>query len=170
MTEHAKESDSPRERWRRAAELPPEVMEALRKENLRINPVAVVATVDQDGSPHAAPFGSVRAITPRTLRMLCLHYHDTYANVCRDGRVTVTVLSPPDIAVTIRGRARVVRERLEFHEHSAALEIEVEEVKNDMPRTGLIGSGITFFPKDEFGAWFEGVLGELEAMTAGSAA
>jgi hypothetical protein len=166
MAEHSQESSEPRERWRRAAELPPEVLAALRKENLRINPVTVVATVDEDGWPHAAPFGSTRAVTPRTLRMLCLHYHDTYANVCRDGRVTVTVLSPPDIAVTIRGRARVVRERMKVHEHSAVLEVEVEEVKNDMPRTGLIGSAITFFPKDEFEAWFEGVLGELEAMPA----
>ena len=169
MAESMRESPEIRERWRRAAELPPDVMAALRKENLRINPVTVVATVDEDGWPRAAPFGSLRAVTPRTLRMLCLHYHDTYANVCRDGRVTVAVLSPPDIAVTIRGYARVVQERMEVHPNSAVLEIQVEEVKNDMPRTGLIGSGITFFPKDEFAAWFEGALGELEALPAPSA-
>lgn len=167
MANDSSGSSESRERWRRAAELPPSVMAALRKDNLRINPVTVVGTVNQDGSPHSAPFGSVRAVSPRTLRMLCMHYHDTYANLCRDGRVTVAVVAPPDIAVTIRGRARVVRERLDVHEHSAALEIDVEEVKNDMPRTGLIGSGITFFPRDEFEQWFQAVLGELETMPLG---
>jgi len=164
MTEQAGSTSTLRERWRRSSELPPDVMAVLLKDNLRINPVTVVGTVNPDGSPHAAPIGSLRAVNPRTLRLLCMHYHDTYANLCRDGRVIVTLVAPPDIAVTIRGRARVVRERLAVHEHSAALEIDVEEVKNDMPRTGLIGSGITFFPRDEFEQWFQGVLSELETM------
>jgi hypothetical protein len=46
------------ERWRRAAELPPEVFAALHKANRAINPIAIVATVAPDGSPHTAPSGS----------------------------------------------------------------------------------------------------------------
>jgi hypothetical protein len=153
-----------RERWRRAPELSPEVYAALRKENRGINPVTVVATVDEDGSPHAAPFGSVRAVTPQLLRMISLRYHDTFANLCRDGRVMVAVVAPPDIAVTIRGRARVVRERMEMHEHSAAIEIDVEEVKNDMVGSGTVGSAITFFPKAELQGWFDAALRELEKL------
>ena len=152
-----------RRRWRRASELPPEVFEALRKPNRAINPVTIVATVDPDGTPHAAPFGSVRAVTPQLLRMISLHYHDTYANLCRDGRVMVALVAPPNIAVTIRGRARVVRERMNASEQSAVVEIDVEEVKNDMV-AGAIGSAITFFPRDEHQAWFEAVLAEVEDM------
>ena len=164
MTNGEAEESQKRKRWRRAPELPPEVFEALRKPNRGINPVAIVATVDADGTPHTAPFGSVRAVTPRLLRMISLHYHDTYKNLCRDGRVMVAVVAPPNIAVSIRGRARVVRERMNTHEHSAILEIDVEEVKNDMPRRGDIGSAITFFPHGEHRDWFEAALAEVEDL------
>jgi hypothetical protein len=151
-------------RWRRAPELPQEVFAVLRKPNRAINPCTIVATVDADGTPHAAPFGSVRAVAPRLLRMISARYHDTYANLCRDGRTTVALVAPPDIAVSIRGRARVVRERMNVDEHSAVLEIDVEEVKNDMVRTGVIESGITFSPRDEIRDWFEAAIGEAEDM------
>jgi len=164
MSNREAEESQVRKRWRRAPELPPEVFEALRKPSRAINPVTIVATVGPDGAPHAAPFGSVRAVTPRLLRMISLHYHDTYANLCRDGRVVVALVAPPNIAVSIRGRARVVREQMHASEQSAILEIDVEEVKNDMPRSGTIGSAITFFPLDEYQAWFEAVLAEVEDM------
>jgi hypothetical protein len=163
MTNREAEESQVRERWRRAPELPPQVFEALRKLNREINPVTIVATIDPDGTPRTAPFGSVRAVTPRLLRMISLHYHDTYANLCRDGRVMVALVAPPNIAVSIQGRARVVRERMNTHEHSAILEIDVEEVKNDMV-AGTIGSAITFFPRDEHQDWFEAVLAEVEEM------
>ena len=163
MTDREAGESQVRRRWRRAPELPPGVFEVLRKPDRAINPVAIVATVDPDGAPHAAPFGSLRAVTPRLLRMISLHYHDTYANLCRNGRVMVAVVAPPNIAVSIRGRARVVRERMNASEHSAILEIDVEEVKNDMV-AGAIGSAITFFPRDEHQAWFEAVLAEVEEM------
>jgi len=150
--------------WQTETELPPEVFEAWHKPDGAISPVAIVATVDPDGMPRTAPFGSLRAITPRLLRMISARYHDTYANLCRDGRTTVALVAPPDIAVSIRGRARVVRERMNVDEHSAVLEIDVEEVKNDMVRTGVIESGITFSPRDEIRDWFEAAIGEAEDM------
>ena len=55
----------------------------LHKPNRAINPVTVVATVDEDGTPRTAPFGSVRAVTPRLLRLISARYHDTYANLAR---------------------------------------------------------------------------------------
>ena len=75
--------------------------------------VTVVATVDPDGAPHTAPFGSLRAVTPRLLRLACNHHHDTYANLRRDGQVSVVLLASPNIAVSIRGRARLVKERIQ---------------------------------------------------------
>ena len=151
-------------RWRRAPELPREVFAVLCKPNRAINPVTIVATVDTDGTPRTAPFGSVRAVTPRLLRLISARYHDTYANLCRDGRVMVALVAPSDIAVSIRGRARVIRERMTAAEGSAIVDIDIEEVKNDMVRTGVIESAIAFSPRDEIRDWFEAVIGEAEDM------
>ena len=163
MTNSEVDESQVRRRWRRASELPPEVFAVLRKPNRAINPVPIVATVDPDGTPRTAPFGSVRAVTPRLLRMACQHFHDTYANLCRDARVMVALVAPPNIAVSIRGQARVLREQMKIDERSAILEIDIEEVKNDMV-AGAIGSAITFFPRDEHRDWFEAALSEVEEM------
>ncbi len=147
-----------------ASELPPQVFEVLRKPNRGINPVTIVATVDPDGHPRTAPFGSMRAVTPQLLRMSSLRFHDTFANLCRDGRVMVAVVAPPNIAVSIRGRARVIREQMCADPHCAVLEIQVEEVKNDMVRSGAIESGIAFTPHARVRDWFEAALTELEEI------
>ena len=153
-----------RERWRRAPELPPHVFAVLHKPDRAINPVTIVATVDPDGAPRTAPFGSLRAVTPKLLRLACNHYHDTYANLCRDGRVSVALLAPPDIAVSIRGRTRVVKERMDIGEHSVILEIDVEEVKNDMMRRGVIESAIGFTPPDDLKDYYVGAIAEIEDL------
>ena len=62
------------------------------------------------------------------------------------------------------GKRKVARERMNADEHSAILEIDVEEVKNDMVRTGVIESAITFSPRDEIRDWFEAAIGEAEDM------
>lgn len=151
--------------WRTASELPPHVFETLRKPEAAINPVAIVATVDEDGAPRTAPFGSLRAVTPQRLRLISLRYHDTFANLCRDGRASVAVVAPPDISVSIRGRARVLKEKMATGEHYAALELEVDSVKNDMVRTGVIGGATTFYPHEQYQPWFDAALRELEAIT-----
>lgn len=95
--------------WFTAPELPQQVFAAWRKPDAAISPVAIVATIDPDGAPRTALFGSLRAVTPRLLRLCSLRNHDTYANLCRDGRVMVSLVSPPDLAVSVQGRARVVQ-------------------------------------------------------------
>ncbi|MBM4430764.1 MAG: pyridoxamine 5'-phosphate oxidase family protein [Chloroflexi bacterium] len=150
--------------WRKAFELPSYVFEVLRKPNRRISPVAIVATVDTDGKPRTAPFGSLRAVTPRLLRLACDRRHDTYANFCRDGRVSVAVLAAPDIAVSVRGRARVVKERMEIAEHLVVVEVEVEDVKNDMMRRGVIEGEVGFAPPEELKVYYVGAIAEIEDM------
>ena len=152
------------ERWRRVPQLPPRVFDVLHKPDRAINPVAIVATVDPDGTPRTAPFGSLRAVTPSLLRLGCSRHHDTHANLCRDGRVSVALLAPPDIAVSIRGRARVVKEQMEVAEHLVVLEIDVEEVKNDMMRRGIIESAIGFVPPEDLRSYYVGAIAELEDM------
>lgn len=159
------EGHKPRKRyWRTASELPQEVFEAWRKPNRAINPIAVVATVNPDGTPRTAPFGSLRAVTPKLLRLISWRGHDTYTNLCRDDCVTVTLITPPDMAVTVRGRARVIREQMNADENYAVVDIDVEEVKNDMVRTVVIESAITVSVPDEYKSWFEASLGEVEEI------
>jgi hypothetical protein len=150
--------------WSKAPELPEEVFTVLRKPNRAINPITIVATVDPDGNPRTAPFGSLRAATPRLLRLACLRYHDTYVNLCRDDRVAVALLAPPDIAVSITGRARVVKERVDANEQIAILEINVEEVKNDMMRRGAIESAIQFSVPEDLADFYMTLIDEVERM------
>jgi hypothetical protein len=152
------------ERWHRAPELPSDVFAALHKPNRAINPIAVVATVDPDGAPRTAPFGSLRAVTPQLLRFACNNYHDTYANLCRDGRVSVALLSPPNIAVSISGQARIAKECMDTAENLVVLEIDVKEVKNDMMRRGTIESAAGFAPPDDLKDYYVGAIAEIEDM------
>jgi len=163
MTDRREESQV-KEHWRRASELPPEVFAVLHKPDRAINPITIVATVDSDGTPRTAPFGSLRAVTPRLLRLACNRLHDTYANLCRDGRVMVALLAPPDIAVSIRGRARVVKEQMDAGEQLAVVEIDIEEAKNDMMRRGVIGSAVTFSPPENLMDYYLAAIGEIEDM------
>ncbi|HKZ82736.1 MAG TPA: pyridoxamine 5'-phosphate oxidase family protein [Anaerolineae bacterium] len=131
--------------------LPVEVFEVLRKSDRAANPVVTVATVDLDGSPHTAPFGSLRAISPQILRFGCDRRHTTYSNILRHGRVVVNLLHPPSIAVSISGRANVTKERMVVSETDAVIEVQVQEVKDDSI-SGIafsIESGITLaYPAD----------------------
>lgn len=116
--------------WTTASELPDEVVASLRAPDPAANPIAVVATVDADGTPRTAPFGSLRALSPRRLRLGCGREHSTLTNIVRDGRVAIALLLPPSVALTVRGRACIVKERMDVL-GDAVVEIAVEDMKND---------------------------------------
>ena len=78
--------------------------------------------------------------------------------------MTVALLAPPNLAVSVRGQARVVRERMKSDEHYAVVDIDVEEVKNDMGRAFVIEAALAISLRDEHRHWFEAALGELEEM------
>lgn len=164
MAERQDQQSPEGERWRTASALPPEIYAVLHKPHRAINPVTIVATVDSDGRPRTAPFGSLRAITPQLLRLACGNYHDTYVNLCRDGQVSVAVLAPPNIAVSIRGRARIVKAQMEVAKHLVVVEIDVEEVKNDMMQRGIIESAIGFMPPEDLKSFYVGAIAEIEDM------
>lgn len=145
------------ERWRRSPELREDAFRAWHKANGELNPSSVVATVDENGSPHIAPFGSMRAVNPRLMRFIAHRYHDTLANLKRDPRVMVAMVSAPDIAVSIKGKARIVEEPFAIDENYALIEIDIEEVKNDMPVRIGIETGIAISPSGPFVAWWEGL-------------
>ncbi|HUG63631.1 MAG TPA: pyridoxamine 5'-phosphate oxidase family protein [Gaiellaceae bacterium] len=122
------------------AGLPPTVFELLTSTAV----TGVVATVDRDGRPHTAPFGSLWAASPDRLRFGCDRGHETFENIRRDGRVAVSVITPPDVAVTLFGRASILREAMETLPSDAVVEILVEDVKNDMLIGAAIDAGVSY--------------------------
>lgn len=122
-----------------------------------------MATVDADGSPRTAAFGSVRPITPHELRFGCNRTHATFTNVLRDGRVMVALFAPPDVAVGIRGTARGLEEALDCWPTDAAIVIEVSKVKNDALPAVPIESGITYSVPPAVGIRIQEYFDELEA-------
>lgn len=150
---------------RRKMELSKEVFRVLNKPNKAISPAAIVATVNSNGTPHTAPFGSLRAVAPKLLRFATWRANDTFKNLCRDGRVMVSFLAPPNIAVSIQGIAKVVREQMKADSNYAIVEIEVQQVKNDMVRIVTIDDTIRISPRgEEATRWFQAVIGEVEEM------
>jgi len=147
--------------WEEADELPAAVISALRRPVGEV--VAVVATVDADGSPRTAAFGSVRPLTGHELRFGCNRTHATFANVIRDGRVMVALFASPDVAVGIRGRARVLKEQLDCWPGDAAIAIEVTKVKNDALPMAPVGSGISYSVPPDVRVRLRQYFDELEA-------
>lgn len=147
--------------WEETDEVPAAVMTALRQPVGAV--VAIVATVDADGSPRTAAFGSVRPISARELRFGCNRAHGTFANVVRDGRVMVALFAPPDVAVGIRGRAHVLKEELDCWPGDAAITIAVSTVKNDALPMAPIESGITYSVPSDVRARIERYFDEVEA-------
>ena len=113
-------------------------------DNRRIGSAVVVATVDANGGPHTAPFGSICFVSPKIMRFGCDRKHDTYENIKRNGQVVVSLVAPPDIAVSIKGKARVAKERMELVNTDAVIEVGVEEVKDDLIPGSFIVSGILY--------------------------
>jgi hypothetical protein len=109
-----------------------------------------------------APFGSMRAVTPRLLRFIAHRYHDSLANLKRDSRIMVAMICSPDIAVSVRGRARVVEEPFSLDQNYALVEIDVDEVKNDMPVRIGIDTGISISPSGPFVAWWNSLWERME--------
>jgi hypothetical protein len=150
--------------WSTLPELPQNVFMVWKKPNGALSPVAIVATIDIDGAPRTAPFGSLRAITPKVLRLCSLHDHATCENLRRDGRVMLAMISP-GMAVSVRGSARLVRECMEVDENFAIFDIDVEEVKNDMAYRIVVESGISIHAREKFKPWYEAAMAELDSLT-----
>jgi hypothetical protein len=58
----------------------------------------------------------------------------------------------------------MVKERMDIGEHLAILEIDVEKVKNDMMRRGVIESTVGFIPPEELKGYYTGAIAEIEDM------
>ena len=109
---------------------------------VRRMPTVVMATIGEDDWPHTAPYNQIAALDPARLLLAVNHQDRTYCNLCRRGRVMLALLEEGDVAVGIRGRARVARERMETDCNLAVVEIEIEEIKRDNSPYYLVTQGI----------------------------
>jgi hypothetical protein len=60
----------------------------------------------------------------------------------------------------------MVKEQMDVGEYLAVFEIDVEEVKNDMMRRGVIDSAVEFTPPEDIRAYYVGAIAEIEDMAA----
>lgn len=105
-------------------------------------PVLVVATVDEDGSPHTAPYNQVVAPDPARLFLAVNRQDRTYRNLRERGLAVLALLEEGDVAVSIRSRARIVREQMETNCNLAVVEFAIEEIKRDNSPHYLVTQGI----------------------------
>jgi hypothetical protein len=107
-------------------ELSPKLVDYLRGHRL-----VYVATVDDAGWPDLAPISWVTAVDPKTIRMAIDSNVATVENIARNGRIRLSLLGGT-MSVTIKGSARVVKDRMESIPVSTAMiEVAVTEVKDD---------------------------------------
>lgn len=105
----------------------------------------VIATVDEDGYPRTAPFHWIVAKDRKTLKVAVNPRHVTYENIKRDGRVMVCVLDRGNIAIGIKGRAKIIKEDMKSVPWLITMvEIKIDEVKSDALAWVPIEHGVRF--------------------------
>ncbi|ADG82187.1 pyridoxamine 5'-phosphate oxidase family protein [Thermincola potens] len=118
--------------------LPPELFELFKQEATTV----IVSTISEDGYPHALPVHLLTAKDNKTVRMALMKGHQTTQNIKINGKAFITVLEGPDIALGIKGTARVVREPMEGNAAMVMVEFNVEEVKSDTTPTVVVVQGV----------------------------
>lgn len=98
---------------------------------LRGGKIVVVTTVDREGRPNAAPFSWVVAKDNKTIRLGINQGVATLENIRHRGEVCLS-LTGPELHLTVKGTARVVKDTIEDAPiPTAVVEVEVREVKDD---------------------------------------
>ncbi|MGQ0678946.1 MAG: pyridoxamine 5'-phosphate oxidase family protein [Actinomycetota bacterium] len=125
--------------------------------------VAIVATIDEDGWPRTAAFGSVRAVSGSEIRFACNRTSTTYANLVRDGRLMIALQIPPNISLGIKGRAAVLKQTMESLPTNALIQVMVELVKNDSISLVVGVSGTSYQLTPEAAKIVDRAFEELES-------
>ncbi len=118
--------------------LPEEVVDLFKKELTTV----VLSTLTPEGSPHAMPVHLIFAPNDKIIRMAIVKLHQTITNIKNDNRAFITVLDGLDIAMGIKGTARVVRETMEGNAAMCMVEFSIEQIKSDTTPTVVVTEGI----------------------------
>ena len=109
----------------------------------------ILATTDINHRPHTAPFNYVIAQDAKHLRIAISKEHQTYRNISERSPVALEVLEEGDVAVCIKGLAKVIRDNMCADYNMAVIEIEILEIKKDNSPNYLVTQGIRARHKNE---------------------
>lgn len=122
--------------------------------------ISTVGTVNEDGSPNAAPMSFFYCPDERTIVAAMVGASQTAANIKRDGRVIIEVLFAGDVVFGIRGRGRVIKEALDCNQATMAVKIDVGSVKRDTSPAQIVTSGPSCTPRSERAIAYEKAVWE----------
>jgi len=138
--------------------LPKEVVELFNKELT----TAIISTVTEEGVPHAMPVHLMAAPDNKTIRLSLMKVHQTIANIKHNSKAFITVLEGPDIAIGIKGSAKVIREPMNGNNAMCMVEFKVEEIKSDTTPTVIVNTGVrTTHRTEKTKNFFRGMFDEL---------
>jgi hypothetical protein len=94
----------------------------------------VVVTVDEEGRPHPGilSYSEVTAVTRGDLRMAPWATSRMVGNVARDGKVSL-IFADADLCCYLKGRAKVLKTRMDCDPSLAFIQIQVQQVLEDSP-------------------------------------
>lgn len=118
--------------------LPKEVVELFNKELTTV----ILSTVTEKGEPHAMPVHLMVAPDDKTIRLALVKVHKTTENIKQNSKAFITVLEGSDIAIGIKGSARITREPMEGNAAMCMVEFKVEEIKSDTTPTVIVNNGV----------------------------
>jgi flavin reductase (DIM6/NTAB) family NADH-FMN oxidoreductase RutF len=111
--------------------------------------VVVLATVDPNGVPDISLITWVLAMNDRTVRFVVSAHNTTARNLLQNGSVALQILGPK-IAYAIKGKARLLKERIETTSFPESLfEMAVEEVYENRFGTTHVGGPIQILREDK---------------------
>ena len=84
----------------------------------------------------------------RELRLSCRRTHATFANIRRSGRVSLQSFGSPNLAVSVRGRARVVADADALPDN-VIISVAIENVADDRVPYAQVVSGIHYTMPDD---------------------
>lgn len=116
--------------------------------NKRISTV-IVATLDQDLHPHTAPFHYIAVYDSGHLRLAVSKELLTYRHITDNAYVALAVIEEGDVAVCIKGSARVVRPEMIGDCNMAIVEVAIDEIRRDNFQSHYVTQGIRIRHRSE---------------------
>lgn len=122
--------------------------------------IAIVGTVNEDGTPNTAPMSLFYCPDERTVVAGMVKTSRTVANIKRHGKVIIEILFSDDIAFGVSGVGKVVKEPLDCSEATIAIKIDVTGVKRDTSPAQKVTAGAKMTPRSERAVEYEKAVWE----------
>lgn len=131
-------------------------------------PTVIVATTSPDGYPNTTPIHLVHVKSPKTIYLAMARRHQGVKNLRETGKVMVNLVEGPNMAVSFKGHAEVIREEMRCSRPMCIVKVDVLEVKSD--RTHVeVSAGIRHFCRTEAGERFcHDVFTEMRDLALGT--